>query len=370
MNAIKHILYSATTLFIMFACNSKQESVVQESKLIEITKQQFTTEAMQLGEIELKTFENTIKCNGSIVPLPNGMAKVNAPVNGIIKSIKCHSGLFVNQNQILLEITGNEIIDIQKDFAEASSNYHRLKNEYNRIKSLYDEKVTSEKDFIVAESEFKISMARYNGLKMKVEAIGFSISKIENGEFYTFYTIKSPISGYISNIKANLGSMTDPQSELLEIINTDMFQIKLSVFATDIINLKKGQTVRFKSTNSEETHSATISYIGVELDNDTKSIVCYALIGDKKLLNPIANAFVESEIITGTEMAQAISSDAIIKTETGYAILALEKQEKDKYYFKKVEVKVGRQQNGYSEILNNKITGLLVTKGAYNINLD
>ena len=74
MNAIKHILYSATTLFIMFACNSKQESVVQESKLIEITKQQFTTEAMQLGEIELKTFESTIKCNGTIVPLPNGMA--------------------------------------------------------------------------------------------------------------------------------------------------------------------------------------------------------------------------------------------------------------------------------------------------------
>ena len=176
MDTVRHLLYFAIAMIILLACNNNQESKEQEPGLIEITPQQFATDAMQLGKMVNKTFENTVKCNGSIVPLPNGIAKVSAPVSGVIKNIYCHNGQLVEKNQTLLEITGNEIIDIQKEFAEASAHYNRLKKEYERIKSLFTEKVTSEKEFIITESEFKASMAKYNGLKMKIEAIGFSIS--------------------------------------------------------------------------------------------------------------------------------------------------------------------------------------------------
>lgn len=178
MNTIKQLLYWTAATFILFACENKPEAVEQESGFIEITNQQFSTDAMQLGKMETKTFESTVKCNGSVVPLANGMAKVNAPVSGVIKKIYFRHGQFVEKNQALLEISGNEIIDIQKEFAETAAQYKRLESEYVRIKSLYNEKVTSEKDFITIESEFKALMARYNGLKIKIESLGFSISKI------------------------------------------------------------------------------------------------------------------------------------------------------------------------------------------------
>lgn len=369
MNTLKRLLYFATAIFILFSCRNKQEPPEQEPGLIEITSQQFNTVAMQLGEIEIKTFESTVQCNGTLVPLPNGMAKVNATLSGVIKNIYCHNGQFVEKNQTLLEITGNEIIDIQKDFAEASANYKRLKNEYERVKSLYNDKVTSEKDFIITESEFKSSMAKYNGLKLKIEAIGLSISKIENGEFYSSYTIKTPINGFISSLKANIGSYIDSQSELIEIINPTMFQVQLSVFATDIKNLKKGQTVRFKSVNSKTVQFATITSLGMAVDNNSKSIECYASITDKKPSNPIANDFVECEIITSADTANAVPSDAIIKSETGYFILVLNKQEDDKYLFNKVEVSIGRQYDGYTEIPGEKIEGKILVKGVYNISI-
>lgn len=370
MNTIKHFLLFATSIVIMFACGSKnQEANEQESNLVEITSQQFATDSMQLGEIETRTFESTVKCNGSIVPLPNGIAKANAPVSGVIKNIYCHNGQSVDKNQVLLEIAGNEIIDIQKEFAEASANYKLLKSEYERIKSLYSEQVTSEKEFLIAESEFKASMARYNGLKMKIDAIGFSIAKIENGEFYTSYSVIAPIKGHISRLKASIGSYIDSQFELIEIIDPSMFQVKLLVFASDITNLKKGQTVRYKSVSTNNVYFATITSIGVQLDNDTKSIECFASTTDKKLTNPIANEFVEAEIVTSIDTVNALPTNAIIKSENDFFILVLNKQAEGKYLFNKVEVKTGRQHKRYTEI-NNPVDGRsILISGVYNITL-
>jgi membrane fusion protein, heavy metal efflux system len=297
------------------------------------------------------------------------MANVSAPVSGIVKSFNCYNGQSVETYQPLIEITGNEIIDIQNDFAEASANYNRLKSEYERIKSLYNENVTSEKDFILAETGFKTAMAKYNGLKLKIEAIGFSVSKSENGVFYDSYSIKSPIGGRISNLKANIGSYIDTQTELLEIINPDMFQLKLSVFAKDIIHLKKGQSVRFKSINDPNAQYATINSMGVAIDNETKSVECYAVITNKVQTNAIANEFIEAEIVTDIDTVTALPTSAIIKNEDGYYILVQNKLEDGKYLFNKVEVKTGRQHKGYTEINQPKVDGMILTNGVYNISL-
>jgi cobalt-zinc-cadmium efflux system membrane fusion protein len=369
MNALKQLLFLITAILFVIACTNKQESAELESNLIKITKQQLETDSIQLGKIITKTFESTINCNGSIVPLPNGIANVNVPVAGVIKNIYCNNGQLVEKNQSLLEITGNEIIDIQKEFAEASALYKRLKKEYERIESLYNEKVTTEKEFILAESEYKTSKATYNGLKIKIDAIGFSISKIENGDFYSSYSIKAPIKGNISSLNAHIGSYIDTKTELIDIIDPAMFQLKLFVFAGDLTNLKKGQSVRFKSVNSNIVHYATISSIGVAIDNVSKSIACYAALSDKTLLNRIANDFVESEIITGIDTVTALPSAAIIKNEDKNYILVLNKKENENYYFDKVEVKIGRQHQGFSEIPEAKIEGEIIVKGVYNISL-
>jgi len=369
MKTVKHLTYIAAAALFLISCGTVQEPAEQQSDLIEVTVQQFASEGLQLGEPEMISFESVIKANGATVPLPNGMATVSPPVAGLIKDIYCRNGQFVSKNQILMEISGNELIDLQKDFAEASANYKRLQNEYERVKLLYNENVTAEKDFIIAESEFRTMLARYNGLKLKLEAIGLPSLKIENGEFYSSYTIKSPINGYVSSLKVNLGSFIDTRSELIEIIDPAMFQIKLDVFSSDIAGLKISQTVRFKRVNSEDIHLATVSSIGVSVDNATKAIECYAAITGKQGINPKANEFVEAEIITGIDTVTALPSEAIIKSEAEYFILVLDKQDEAGYLFKKVKVEPGRQYNGYTEISGLKVDGQIATKGVYNISV-
>jgi cobalt-zinc-cadmium efflux system membrane fusion protein len=370
MKFIKQLLIFATVSFVFSDCGSKsQEPAEEPTDLVEITNLQFLTDSMQLGEIEKRVFESTVKCNGTIVPLPDGKAKVNALFQGVVSRILCENGQYVQVNQPLIEVTGNEILDIQNAFAEASANYKRLKSEYERIKSLYHEKVTSEKDYIQAEAEYKTALSRYTGLKIKIETIGFSAAKIENGEVYAFYSIKSPINGMVSNLTATIGSYLDTRTELFEVINPERFQVKLSVFAKDISALKKGQSVRLKSTNTEDIRVATLSSLGIIIDDDSKTIDCYALMADKTASDFVANEFVEAEIITNKDTVKALPSGAIIRNEQGYFILVLNRQEDENYFFSKVEVKPGRLHEGFTEISDSKIEGLILTNGVYNISL-
>ena len=369
MNTLKYFLYSAAIATIVSACHKTQTATTVELDLIAITNQQFATDSMQLGSATTRPFENTVKCNGHIAPQPNGLVKLNATTPGTIAKIDCQNGQIVEKGKILLEISGNEVIDLQREFAEASANYIRLKNEYERLELLYNEKVTSEKDFATARNEFVVSKAKYNSLKLKVEALGLPIERIVDGEFQSSYAIKAPIGGRIINLNATLGAYVTQQTEFLEIVDPSKFEVILSVFAKDISHLKAGQTMRCQPVGTDNTFVATLGSIDVTIDQETKTVQCHALITNDGENILIANQLVASEIITAIDTVIVVPSEAILKTEEGYYILTLNKKDQEQYLFNKVEVQIGREQNGFTEIKSNLTGDLIAIKGVYNIQI-
>lgn len=369
MNTLKYFLLCAAIATLVLACPKTQTATPVESDLIAITNQQFTTDSMQLGSATKRPFENTIKCNGQIAPRPNGLVKLTATTPGTIAKIDCQNGQIVGKGQVLLEISGHEVIDLQREFAEASANYIRLKNEYERLEQLYNEKVTSKKDFAAAKNDFVVSKAKYNGLRLKVEALGLPIPSIENGEFQATYAIKAPIGGRIINLNATLGAYVTQQTEFLEIVDPSKFEVILSVFAKDINHLESGQVVRCQPVGTNNTFIATLGTIGVAIDQETKTIQCHARIANSGETNLVANQLVASEIITAIDTVTVIPSEAIIKTEGGCYILTINKKDQEQYLFNKVEVQIGREQDGYTEIKSNLTGDLIALKGVYNIQL-
>jgi len=359
------VLAIVTLLFL--ACTKKQESPAASSEWVEITNEQFKSEGMQLGSIETKTFDAIVKCNGSIAPTPNGMANVTAPIAGVISKIHCSNGAFVQQNQALLELSGSEIIDMQRDYAEAAARYKRSNSEYQRIKALFEQKVVAEKEYFAAQSDYKSAEASYHSLQLKLKAAALSTAAIENGEFKSSYTLRAPISGYISGLKANIGSYIDHQTTGIEIADPSQFQLALSVFASDISQLKKGQQVRYSTTGSNEMQQATLSSVGVTVNPDTKSIDCYATLQSHTNSQAIANNVVTAEIITRTEAVQAVPTEALIKSDSNYYLLVVHQKSATNYQFNKQLVEIGRQQNGYTELKSTPPSGQIITKGAYNI---
>jgi cobalt-zinc-cadmium efflux system membrane fusion protein len=357
-------------ILLFTACVTPKEPDREDQGVVEITAPQFANDRMQLGQADSILFEKIIKCNGEVIPLPDGMAVVTAPVGGIIQRVHCRGGQPVIKGQLLMEIGGSEMIDIQTQFAEAAAQYRRLQVEHERVRSLYDEQVTSEKEFIQVDSEFKQSQAQYSGLKMKVEAMGLSAGKIESGALEESYRIVSPLSGQIALVGVHIGSYVNPQSELLEIVDAGRLQLRLSLFASTIGSLKSGQAVRYQTAQSDEVYGAEIRSIGVVVDAATKTVPCYALLTNPAPVNPVANEFVQAEIITASEWVAALPDEAVIQSGAGYVVLALEKQEEGRYLFQPIEVIIGRRQGGYTEIVAGLAHQQILTKGAFNIQLE
>jgi membrane fusion protein, heavy metal efflux system len=365
------IIYIIAAGIFLGSCTSKsknEEKPVAQGNMIIITDEQFETGKMSLGEPSNIQFDEIVRCNGNIIAQPSGIAKVSTSVPGILKRIFYTPEQKINSGQILFELTGNEFLDLQKDFAETASQLVRIRSEYERVKSLFSEKVGSEKEMILAESDYKAAYAKYSSLKMKLNLAGLDALRIEEGNFYESFFLKSPLSGYISRINVSVGQYADQQTAMAEIIDVSQLRLRIAIFEKDLDKLKENQKIIFNmSGNTYKSYTATLKYIGKNVDSESKAIMCFADIDDLKSANFVHNAYVEASVITSNDTVMAIPEESIIKSDGNNYILAFVKKEDGNYFLQKVKVDTGRLNNGYVELLNHPDINTIITKGAYNL---
>ena len=367
-----NIIFAIILALIVISCETKNEQTNDvESGLIEITKAQFVSEKMQIGEPMMHPFADAVSVTGNIVPSVDGKAQISLPLSGLINKIHCKPGQYIGRGGAIFEISGNELLDLQKDYAESSAIISRLKSEYLRTKELYLDKISTQKDLNLAESSYLAENAKLNSLKMKLANIGLDVTKIEKGEFYSNFTLKSPINGFVSGINATLGQYVEPQQIIAEIIDDKSFQLKLSVFEKDINKIRIGQTVEFNLNGSKsQNYQAIINSVGKNIQTDSKSIECYAIIGNNNNLNIVANQFIEGKVYTSVDSVISIPESAIINSENDSYILEYVKEDGDKFYFKKIKVKTGRKSDKYIELLEKLQSAKLLINGVYNIAIE
>lgn len=370
----KSILYIIAVVFITTSCHQKtdneQPAEIPEN-LVSLTEDQFKEGNIVLGEPGKMQFNEFIKCHGNILVEPSGTARISTLVPGLVSRINCTDGQEVRAGQVLFELTGNDFIGLQQDLAEASARLKRIKSEYERIKSLYSENVGSEKDMIMAESDYMEANARYSALKMKVNMLGLDDSRISEGDFYSSFSVKSPISGFISQVNISLGQYADQQVSLAEILDINKLGLRLFVFEKDLPLVQKNQKVSFNILgNTGKTHYARLRSIGRDVDNNSKTVMCRAEIDNPKGTGFIGNAYVEAAIITGSDSVPAVPEEAVLKSEGYSYVLEYVKNEDNTYYLKRTRVDPGRSYNGYVELLNELPLNKIITRGAYNINAE
>lgn len=352
----------------------KGESEQKEAKniksgTVEITLEQFAQEKMQIGALELRLFENELKASGKVTSPANGITQVSSKIGGIVEKIYVNSGDYVKKYQVLLTVSSNDLIVLQQNFAETSILLVKLKSDYDRIKSLYQEKISPEKEYTAIESEYKSAKVRYNSLKLQIQQLGLNIEKIENGEFYTFIPVYSPISGYVTDLSVVLGEFVEPQSKLVELINVDKLQIELSVYEKDIRAIKKGDKISYTSLgNLGLEMSATIISVGKTVNSETNTIQCVAKPDSTQAL--INNSYVQAYLKSENREVMALPSDAIIKSESKYYVFVVENKTDKNYTLKLTQVELGSTYKGYTEIVNKNNLGNVVVKGVYNLPLE
>ncbi|NPA36084.1 MAG: efflux RND transporter periplasmic adaptor subunit [Chlorobi bacterium] len=373
--SIFKLAFISVLTILFYSCSGNKDDNAQtedaaNAHLIKITQKQFDFSGMQLGKVSTHKFEKTVDCNGYINVTPDGLANISTQIGGLIKKINVSPGDRVKKGDILCELSSNDFINLQKDFAETSAKLNQLEADYKRSKKLYEEKIGSEKNFIAIESAYNAMKAQYTAYKMQLQMLGLNVDRIEKGNFYSACPVVSPITGLVSDVYVNLGQFAEQQQRLMEVIDQNKMQLRLSVFEDDIYYLKPGQTVRFHTVNNQDTlYTASLNKLSKSINPETKTITCLANItpGQKDFVN---NSFIRAGIITDKQDAPALPNDALIKSETGIKVLSLVKKEGDTYYFKPVKVNTGRVSKKFTEILNGKDLDDVLIKGVYNLNVD
>jgi cobalt-zinc-cadmium efflux system membrane fusion protein len=346
----------------------QNEIANENEELIQISQEQFNSEKMEIGIAKTHSFEDIVSCNGIIMATPNGIARLNTPYPGIVKSIHFSPGDFVKKSQVLCKIESNELITLQQEFAETAALQKSIASNYERIQNLYKENIKSEKEFLDIESTYKANKAKYESLALKLQLLNFDIHKIQEGHFYSSFSLVAPINAYISNSNLVLGEFTDPQKSFVEMIDPNQLQMQISVFEKDIHQIKLRQTVQFKSlSNPDELFTAHISSIGKGIDFDTKSIICMANI-EQKAKNTLYNgSFVEVEIITHKKEAKALPSEAILKSGPDRYVFVVTKTDDKNYYLQKEKIRIGSESKGYSELLDSSKLDKILIRGVYKL---
>ncbi len=367
MNTTKLLILGLVLLMSQSCTRQSQLTEEENEEGIVITSKQFELNAMQLGEPSKVDFDSVVSCNAKVVALPNGMVSVTVPVSGVVKSIKVQSGNPVHKGQVLFEIGGNEILDLQREFVQTSATYDRLKGEYERINHLFKNSVVPEKEYQLVKSEYLLARSSYEVLKMKISVAGLNPEDISSGNLSATYPVRAPISGIPGQLRISSGSFVDSNSTLLEVIDPYRLQLQLSIFESDAATIRKGQPVRIRTSKGQLPVTAVISSIGKVLTEPARVVECYAQLPASESQQLILNQLLVCDVIVSTFTVQALPTAAFLKSESTNYVLRLKDKTAEKYEFEKLEVKTGRQQNGMTELKEEIKEGQYATDGVYNL---
>jgi cobalt-zinc-cadmium efflux system membrane fusion protein len=99
----------------------------------------------------------------------------------------------------------------------------------------------------------------------------------------------------------------------------------------------------------------------------SKTIVCLAKITEKKGMSLVNRSFVEARITVNQKEANALPSEAILKSGKDYFVYVVEKSDSQSYFLRRQKIEIGKTSNGFTEITGNPAIAKVLIKGVYNL---
>jgi len=326
-----------------------------------------------LGGFESDTISSTVEANGHTELLPNNRATINPPINGFIEKINCVEGEPVKKGQLIFILKHPDIIELQKNYIQVLNEFNVAQQEVDRQKILSDANVSAQKLYQQASAAFQTAKAQKNAVAQQLLFIGINPDDVENGKIFTTISVVAPFSGIISKVFSHKGQLVTTAETVTELINTDKLLLKLNVFEQDVNKIKVRQKLDFTipSFNNTKVYQSTVSFVGKYLDPETRTIQVTSILSDYPELIP--GVYVEAKIFCNPKIARVLPSEAIVKDADGEFVFRLvsdsvKMSTSDELAFKKMAVKTGNSENGYTEIVNANLfpfNSTFVTKGAF-----
>lgn len=189
--------------------------------------------------------------------------EVRARVEGYLESMLFEEGTPVKKDQVLFVINRDQYkakvdkakAQLQKDEAQLQ----KAKRDLERIRPLYEQNAASQLDYDNAVAAYNVANA----------SVAMSRSDLAQAQLELGYTtVRSPLSGYISERNADIGTLVGPggKSLLATIVKSDTVLIDFSMTALDYLKSKE-RNVDFSSRDKNRSWQP---YVTITLADNTE----------------------------------------------------------------------------------------------------
>lgn len=365
-------IYHLIILTLLFtSCGSektenKQEETTNSSTFTAtLTPEQIKRAGIETGSIERRDISSLLQVNGVIDVPPQNMIAITFPPGGYLKSTKLLPGMHIRKGEDLAVMEDPGLIRLQQEYLTAQVKNRQLEAEYKRQQDLNKNKSTSDKQLEEAEAAYKTNLIVLRSLSEQLQLAGIQPGQLNESNISRSVTLRSPIDGYVTSVKVNIGTFVNPSDILFELVDPRDIHLNMTVFEKDIRYLAIGQKVlAWTNSEPENKHKCEIILVGKELDEHRSvEVHCHFENYDKDLL---PGMFMNASIQVNQRMVTAVPEEAIVTWQDKSYIFTTTAENS----YTMTAIQTGMKENGYQEIQPQNGSSLpekIVTKGAYTL---
>lgn len=279
-------IYIASTLgLFLFSCNNPQPASQQE----EAAPAPATETVAQADSVQqtdaVSSATNVAKSasyNGVITVPPQRQATVTLTMGGSIHSTNLLPGSYVRQGEVIATLENPEFIQLQQTYLESAAQAEYLEKEYNRQKMLSEQEAASQKRFQQSKADYLSMKSRMDAAAAQLKLLQVDVRQLHDQGIEPYLQVKSPLDGYVTNMKVNLGTYLNAGEPICDIINKGETLLELTAYEKDLDYLQVGSSVEFQVNGmGSQTFEATVITIGQEVDDVNRSLQVYARVKDQ-----------------------------------------------------------------------------------------
>lgn len=279
-------IYIASTLgLFLLSCNNPQPASQQEDATpAPVTETVAQADSVQQADA-VSSATNVAKSasyNGVITVPPQRQATVTLTMGGSIHSTNLLPGSYVRRGEVIATLENPEFIQLQQTYLESAAQAEYLEKEYNRQKMLSEQEAASQKRFQQSKADYLSMKSRMDAAAAQLKLLQVDVRQLHDQGIEPYLQVKSPLDGYVTNMKVNLGTYLNAGEPICDIINKGETLLELTAYEKDLDYLQVGSSVEFQVNGmGSQTFEATVITIGQEVDDVNRSLQVYARVKDQ-----------------------------------------------------------------------------------------
>lgn len=313
---------------------------------VTLTPEQLKNAGITTGAMERRSLGVLLPVQGVVDVPPQNLVSVSAPLGGYLRSTDLLPGMEVQRGQALAFLEDARFIQLQQDYLVAQGRVELLAKDFERQKALNASKTSSDKVLQEAATELNTQTVTMRALGEQLRLIGIEPFELSANNISRSVALHSPIHGWVSSVKVNIGRYVQPTDVLFELVDPKDIHLALTVFEKDLPQVRVGQEVHARPTaHPADEYEAEVILVGRSLDADRSTVVhCHFTKAPKDLVPGMAmSAVLESR----TDSVWCVPEESVVRTGDGQAVFVASADGG----YTMVPVSTGAQEYGYVAVM-------------------